>query len=332
MTLPLALTMGEPAGIGGEIALKAWLRRGEGVPPFYVIDDPGRLAALARRLGWSVPIAALATPHDTLAMFADSLPVLPVGGSPRAGPGSPDTADAPLVIGAIDAAVADVRGGRAAALVTSPINKDALYRAGFRHPGHTEYLAELAGTGVSAVMMIASRQMRVVPVTIHLSLREAIERLSGAAIVHAGRVTHAALVRDFGIAAPVIACAGLNPHAGESGALGREDIDVIMPAIAELRAAGIDARGPLAADTMFHAAARPGYDAALCMYHDQALIPVKTIDFDGAVNITLGLPFIRTSPDHGTAFDIAGSGVARPDSLIAALRLAAAMAARRQGA
>ncbi len=325
MILPLALTMGEPAGIGGEIALKAWLRRGEGVPAFYVIDDPGRLATLAARLGWRVPIGPLAAPLDAPSMFADALPVLPIGGSPIAGPGRPDPADAPLVIGAIDAAVADVRGGRAGAVVTNPINKDALY------PGHTEYLAELAGTGASAVMMLACPELRVVPVTIHLALREAIEQLSSTAIVHAGRVTHEALVRDFGIAAPVIACAGLNPHAGESGALGREDIDIIMPAIAELRAAGIDARGPLAADTMFHAAARSGYDAALCMYHDQALIPVKTIDFDGAVNVTLGLPFIRTSPDHGTAFDIAGSGVARPDSLIAALLLAAAMAARRQG-
>ncbi len=337
MMLPLALTMGEPAGIGGEIALKAWLRRGEGVPPFYVIDDPSRLAALARRLGWNVPISPLtaahdAAPHDALAMFAKALPVLPIGGSPRAAPGRPDRADAALVIGAIDTAVAEVRGGRAAAVVTNPINKDALYRAGFRHPGHTEYLAELAGTGASAVMMLACPQLRVVPVTIHLALRQAIEELSGAAIVHAGRVTHDALVRDFGIAAPVIACAGLNPHAGEAGALGREDIDIIMPAIAELRAAGIDARGPLAADTMFHAEARRGYDAALCMYHDQALIPVKTIDFDGAVNVTLGLPFIRTSPDHGTAFDIAGSGVARPDSLIAALKLAAQMAARQMAA
>ncbi len=332
MTLPLALTMGEPAGIGGEIALKAWLRRGEGVPPFYVIDDPSRLAALAQRLGWRVPISPLAAPDDAPAMFPHSLPGVAIGGSPRAEPGRPDPADAPLVIGAIDAAVADVRGGRAAAVVTNPINKDALYRAGFRHPGHTEYLAELAGTGASAVMMLACPELRVVPVTIHLALREAIAQLSGAAIVHAGRVTHEALVRDFGVALPVIACAGLNPHAGEAGALGREDIDIIMPAIAELRAAGIDARGPLAADTMFHAAARTGYDAALCMYHDQALIPVKTIDFDGAVNVTLGLPFIRTSPDHGTAFDIAGSGAARPDSLIAALLLAAAMAARRQGA
>jgi 4-hydroxythreonine-4-phosphate dehydrogenase len=329
MTLPLALTMGEPAGIGGEIALKAWLRRREGVPPFYMIDDPGRLAALARRLGWSVPVCTLAAAHEVPAMFAERLPVLPVGGTPRAEPGRPDPADAPLVIRAIDTAVADVRDGRAAAVVTNPVNKDALYRAGFRHPGHTEYLAELAGTGASAVMMLASPEMRVVPVTIHLALRQAIEQLSAAAIIHAARVTHQALIRDFGVARPVLAVAGLNPHAGEAGALGRDEIEIIAPAIAELRAAGIDARGPLAADSMFHAEARRGYDAALCMYHDQALIPVKTIDFDGAVNVTLGLPFIRTSPDHGTAFDIAGRGVARPDSLIAALKLAAAMAARR---
>jgi 4-hydroxythreonine-4-phosphate dehydrogenase len=344
MVLPLVLTMGEPAGIGGEIALQAWLRRGDGVPPFYVIDDPGRLAALAGRLGWDVPMCALAAPrdaardathdaaHDALGrMFAEALPVLPVGGAPRAAPGRPDPADAPLVIGAIDTAVAEVRAGRAAAVVTNPINKDALYRAGFRHPGHTEYLAELAGAGASAVMMLACRELRVVPVTIHLALRQAVEQLSSAAIVHAGRVTHDALIRDFGIAAPVLAIAGLNPHAGEAGALGREDIDIIAPAITELCAAGIDARGPFAADAMFHAAARRGYDAALCMYHDQALIPVKTLDFDGAVNVTLGLPFIRTSPDHGTAFDIAGQGVARPDSLIAALKLAAQMAARRDG-
>jgi 4-hydroxythreonine-4-phosphate dehydrogenase len=329
MSLPLALTMGEPAGIGGEIALKAWLRRGDGVPPFFMIDDPGRLAALARRLGWNARVGPIAAPRDASTMFAEALPVLPIGGSLSAEPGRPDPADALLVIRAIDIAVAEVKGGRAAAVVTLPINKDALYRGGFRHPGHTEYLAELAGAGAGAVMMLASPQLRVVPVTIHLPLRQAVEQLSGAAIVHAGRVAHEALVRDFGIAAPVIAVAGLNPHAGEKGALGREDIDIIIPAIAELRAAGIDARGPMAADAMFHAAARSGYDAALCMYHDQALIPVKTIDFDGAVNVTLGLPFIRTSPDHGTAFDIAGSGVARPDSLIAALNLAAVMAARR---
>jgi 4-hydroxythreonine-4-phosphate dehydrogenase len=335
MALPLALTMGEPAGIGGEIALKAWLRRSEGVPAFYLIDDPDRLTALAGRLGWAVPVQGIDAAPRAPQVFRDALPVLPVGGKPVAEPGRPETADAPLVIGAIDRAVADVQAGRAAALVTNPINKEALYRAGFPHPGHTEYLGELAGrlygtSGITPVMMLASPQLRVVPVTIHLALRDAIETLTSAMIVTAGRVTHLALQRDFGIAAPVLAVAGLNPHAGEGGSLGREDLDIIGPAVAELRADGIDARGPLAADAMFHEAARRSYDAALCMYHDQALIPVKTLDFDGAVNVTLGLPFIRTSPDHGTAFDIAGQGIARPDSLIAALRLAAEMAARRR--
>ncbi len=328
MTLPLALTMGEPAGIGGEIALQAWLRRGDEVPAFYLIDDPGRLATLTQRFGWDVPIRTIAAPAAALSIFATALPVLPVGGTTRAAPGQPDIADAPLVLGSIETAVADVRGGRAAALVTNPINKDALYRAGFRHPGHTEYLAELAGTGQQSIMMLACPQLRVVPITIHLALRRAIETLSAAGIVYAGRVVDDALRRYFGIATPVLAVAGLNPHAGEAGGLGREVIDIVAPAVAELRAAGVDARGPLAADTMFHAEARRGYDAALCMYHDQALIPIKTIDFDGGVNVTLGLPFIRTSPDHGTAFGIAGQGIARPDSLIAALKLAAEMAAR----
>jgi len=329
MTLALALTMGEPAGIGGEIALKAWLRRRDGVPCFYSIDDAERLAALARGLGWVAKVCPIDRPEDAAAAFPEGLPVLPVGGRTRAEPGRPDPADAPLVIGAIERAVADVRAGRAAALVTNPINKDALYRAGFRHPGHTEFLAELAGTGEAPVMMLACPELRVVPITIHLPLRRAIEALSRSAILHAGRVTHAALVRDFGVTAPVLAFAGLNPHAGEAGGLGREDIEIIAPAIAQLRADGIDARGPLSADTMFHAEARRGYDAALCMYHDQALIPIKTIDFDGGVNVTLGLPFVRTSPDHGTAFAIAGQGVAREHSLVAALRLAAQMAARR---
>jgi 4-hydroxythreonine-4-phosphate dehydrogenase len=329
MTLPLALTMGEPAGIGGEIAMAAWLRRREGVPPFYLIDDPERLARLARALDWQVKLRAIDQPGQALSVFDDALPVAPLGSTPAAMPGQPSLGDAPLVVRAIDTAVADARAGRAAAIVTNPINKDALYRAGFHHPGHTEYLAELAASKEPAIMMLAGAELRVVPVTIHLALREAVAQLTTAAIVHAGRVVDAALRRNFGIAAPVLAVAGLNPHAGENGGLGREDIEIVAPAVAQLRAAGIDARGPLAADTMFHTAARHGYDAALCMYHDQALIPIKTIDFDGAVNVTLGLPFIRTSPDHGTAFDIAGKGVARPDSLIAALKLAAQMAARR---
>jgi 4-hydroxythreonine-4-phosphate dehydrogenase len=336
MTLPLALTMGEPAGIGGEIALEAWRRRGDGVPVFYVIDDPDRLTALAARLGWQVPVQAIDAPQHAPAVFPDALPVLPVGGECLASPGRPNPADARWVIAAIDRAVADVRDGKAAAVVTNPINKEALYGAGFRHPGHTEYLGELAerlyGTaGLTPVMMIASPELRVVPVTIHLALRAAIAALTSAMIVTAGQVTHDALKRDFGIAGPRIAVAGLNPHAGEGGSLGQEDRDIVAPAVAELRGHGINATGPLAADTMFHASARRRYDAALCMYHDQALIPAKTLDFDGAVNVTLGLPFIRTSPDHGTAFDIAGKGVARPESLIAALRLAAEMAARHNG-
>jgi 4-hydroxythreonine-4-phosphate dehydrogenase len=322
--------MGEPAGIGGEIALKAWLGRSRGVPAFYLIDDPGRLASLAAKLGWPVPVRPIAAPTETIEVFAEALPVAPIGAAPRGRPGHPDPADAPAILGAIEAAVGDVRGGRAAALVTNPIHKDILYRAGFRHPGHTEYLAELAGTGASPVMMLVCPGLRVIPVTIHLALRRAVESLTAASIVTAGRVTAAALRRDFGIPTPVLAVAGLNPHAGEAGGLGREEIEIIAPAIAELRALGIDARGPLAADTMFHAEARRTYDAALCMYHDQALIPIKTIDFDGGVNVTLGLPFVRTSPDHGTALAIAGRGLAREGSLIAALRLAAEMAAKRQ--
>ncbi len=321
--------MGEPAGIGGEIALGAWRRRADAVPPFYVLDRPDRLAALARRMGWNVAVQAIATPAEATATFAKALPVLPLSAAPRARPGHPDPADAPLVLEAIDRAVADAREGRAAAVVTNPINKDALYRAGFNHPGHTEYLAELAGLKGPAVMMLACPELRVVPVTIHHALREAIGLVTTPAIVHAGKIVDAALRRDFGIPAPRLAVAGLNPHAGEAGGLGREDLDIVAPAVAALREAGIDARGPLAADPMFHPAARATYDAALCMYHDQALIPLKTIDFDGGVNVTLGLPFIRTSPDHGTAFDIAGKGTARPDSLIAALRLAGEMAKRR---
>jgi 4-hydroxythreonine-4-phosphate dehydrogenase len=332
---PLALTVGEPAGIGGEIAMKAWLGRGSAdpalrVPPFYLIDDPDRLARLAAALGWPVPVRPIAAPAEALRIFAEALPVAPLGAELRGRPGYPDPADAPAVISAIEAAVADVRAGRAAALVTNPIHKETLYRAGFRHPGHTEFLAELAGGDATPVMMLVSPQLRVVPVTIHLALRRAAESLTAAAIVEAGKVTAAALSRDFGVAAPVLAIAGLNPHAGEAGALGHEEIDIIVPAITELRRLGIDARGPLAADTMFHEEARRSYDAALCMYHDQALIPIKTIDFDGGVNVTLGLPFVRTSPDHGTAFAIAGTGAARAGSLRAALRLAAEMAARRQ--
>jgi 4-hydroxythreonine-4-phosphate dehydrogenase len=329
MTLPLAVTMGEPAGIGREIALKAWLQSRADLPPFYLIDDPDRLASLARRLGWPAPIRPIDAPAQAPAIFAEALPVVPIGMITRAQPGHPDPGDAPAILGAIQIAVRDVRSGRAAALVTNPIHKDSLYRAGFHHPGHTEYLAELAEAARPPIMMLVCPGLRVVPITIHTALRRAIDALSSAAIVDAGRITEAALRQDFGVADPVLAVAGLNPHAGEAGSLGREEIEIIEPALAELRAGGIDARGPLAPDTMFHAEARGAYDAALCMYHDQALIPIKTIDFYGGTNVTLGLPFVRTSPDHGTALAIAGRGIARPDSLIAALRLAAGMAARR---
>jgi 4-hydroxythreonine-4-phosphate dehydrogenase len=330
MRLPLALTMGEPAGIGGEITLRAWLtRRREQIPPFFVLDDPSRLDRLARSFGWTVPVRALVGPEEAAASFADALPVLPLAASVGDAPaGHPDPAAAGAVIEAIATAVALARAGRAAAVVTNPIHKETLYRAGFRHPGHTEFLGELAG-GATPVMMLTCPGLRVVPVTVHRSLRDAVAGLDRAAIVAAGRVLAAALAQDFGIARPRIAIAGLNPHAGEGGALGREEIDIIMPAAAELRAAGIDASDPAPADTLFHAAARRRYDAALCMYHDQALIPLKTIDFDRGVNVTLGLPFIRTSPDHGTACDIAGRGVASAASLIAALQLAGSMAEHR---
>ena len=330
---PLALTLGEPAGIGGEITLAAWLARAEtGLPGFFVIDDPDRLRRLAAALGWPVEVAEIGSPAEAPAVFDRTLPVLPLSEPLAAEPGQPSAGTAAAVLESIERAVRLTEAGQAGAVVTNPIHKATLYEAGFRHPGHTEYLAALAGIETDPVMMLAGPSLRVVPVTIHLPLKDAVASLSAAAIRHAGRVTAAALRRDFGIAAPRLAVAGLNPHAGEDGQLGSEDREVIAPAVRALQDDGIDARGPLPADGMFHLTARQGYDAALCMYHDQALIPVKALDFDEAVNVTLGLPFVRTSPDHGTAFDIAGSGKARPASLIAALRLAAEMAGQRAAA
>ena len=331
---PLALTMGDPAGIGGEIALKAWLRRdeGDGVPPFVALDDPARLEAVARTLGITVPVRPVAEPEDAPAVFAEALPVLPHPLPVAATPGRPDPANGPAVIASIDAAVRLSQAGRTAAVVTNPINKKVLYDAGFRFPGHTEYLAHLAGDGLpegAPVMMLACDDLRVVPVTIHIPLAEVPKRLTTAAIVAQGRILAEALKRDFAVAKPRLAVAGLNPHAGEDGSMGREDIEIVAPAVAALRVEGIDARGPLPADTMFHAAARATYDAALGMYHDQVLIPIKTLDFAGGVNVTLGLPFVRTSPDHGTAYGIAGKGLADPSSLINALRMAASMAEAR---
>ena len=326
---PLALTMGDPAGIGGEIALLAWRRAREDLPPFFLLDDPKRLARLAARIGVDVPVAAISRPEDTAEAFAAALPVLALSLPARSEPGKPAARDALLVVESIDRAVAFVREGRAAAVVTNPVHKTALYDAGFPDPGHTEYLARLSGLATAPIMMLAILGLRVVPVTIHMALAEAIAVLNTDRIVHAARVTAAALKTDFGVARPRLAVAGINPHAGEDGHMGREEIDVIGPAVEAIRREGIEVTGPLAPDTMFHARARAKYDAAICMYHDQALIPLKTLDFDRGVNITLGLPFVRTSPDHGTAFDIAGTGTASPESLIAALNMADAMARNR---
>jgi 4-hydroxythreonine-4-phosphate dehydrogenase len=331
MPRSLALTLGEPAGIGPDITLAAWLCRAElGLPAFYVVGDPGFLERLARRLGVAVPIAPL-EPAAAAATFARALPVVALDRAVTAEPGRPDASSAPAAIASITRAVADTVAGKAAAVVTNPVAKSVLYRNGFADPGHTEFLARLAqeatGNAVRAVMMLWSPELAVVPVTIHLPLREVPARLTTELVVETGRITAHDLRRRFAIPRPRLAVAGLNPHAGEDGALGDEDLAVVAPAVARLRADGIDATGPLPADSMFHAAARARYDVALCMYHDQALVPIKTLAFDHAVNVTLGLPFVRTSPDHGTAFDIAGSGRANPSSLVAALRLAARLSA-----
>jgi 4-hydroxythreonine-4-phosphate dehydrogenase len=330
MAKPLALTFGEPAGIGPDIAIKAWLRRDElKLPAFYLLGDRDFLGRRAKALGVNIRLAEVRA-EGVIDAFADALPVVATGHTATAQPGRPDSTSAGAAMASIRQAVADVVAGRAAAVVTNPIAKNVLYRAGFRHPGHTEFLAELAadeGHSPQSVMMLWSPALAVVPVTIHLSLRDAIAQLSQDLIVTTARIVVADLKTRFGIAHPRLALSGLNPHAGEEGSLGTEELTIVAPAAETLRADGIKIRGPLPADTMFHEAARKSYDCAICMYHDQALIPIKTLAFESAVNVTMGLPFIRTSPDHGTAFDIAGTGRANPSSLIAALRLAARMAA-----
>ena len=331
MILPLALTLGEPAGIGPDITLSAWQRRDElALPPFYLLGDPDFLARRARQLGVSVPLRVV-EPDAAASTFASALPVVALAERITAEAGRPDPSSGPAAIASIRRAVADVLAGRAHAVVTNPVAKAVLYRTGFAEPGHTEFLARLAqeatGRAAHPVMMLWSPELAVVPVTIHLPVREVSLRLTADLIVETGRIVARDLRARFGIAQPRLALAGLNPHAGEDGALGEEDAAVVAPAVERLRREGIDARGPLPADTMFHAAARRAYDVALAMYHDQALIPIKTLAFDHAVNVTLGLPFVRTSPDHGTAFDIAGSGRANPASLVAALKLAARLVA-----
>ena len=334
LSLPLAVTMGEPAGIGGELSLKAWLARRQATRPFFVLDDAARLAALARDLGLEVPVKEIARPADAAPTFATALPVLAVKLHAPVRAGQPDPVNAPATLQAIERAAALCLAGEIAGMVTNPIQKKTLQDAGFRHPGHTEFLAELAarssGKPVEVAMMLACPALRVVPVTIHLGLAEAVRVLDAAGIVRVGRIAAAGLTSLFGIARPRLVVAALNPHAGEQGTMGDEERRIIAPAIEALRRDGIDVNGPAPADTLFHPAARATYDAALCMYHDQALIPIKTIDFAGGVNVTIGLPFVRTSPDHGTALDIAGTGRADAASLVAALDLADDMAHRRR--
>ncbi len=327
---PIAVTMGDPAGIGGEITLMAWrARREKNLPAFFVLDDPARLQRLAQDVGLDVPVRAVQSAAEATAAFPRALPVLPLALPAPVQLGKPNPANAPAVIAAIDRAVALVRRGEAAAVVTNPIHKHSLYAAGFKAPGHTEYLAQLAGPGVRPVMMLACPTLRVVPVTVHVSLRQAVDSLTTDEIVANAEITARALVQDFGIAEPRLAVAGLNPHAGEGGSIGDEEKRIIAPAIERLRKQGINVVGPLPPDGMFHDEARLRYDAAICMYHDQALIPLKALGFWDGINVTLGLPFVRTSPDHGVAFDLAGRGLARPESLIAAIAAAADFAARR---
>jgi 4-hydroxythreonine-4-phosphate dehydrogenase len=325
---PLVLTPGEPAGVGAEIALKAWRR--EDTPKFFLIDNPERVQRVGRLSGLDIAIKVIDRPADTNRAFDEGLPILPCRLPLEAGPGQLGPATAPAVIGAIRDAVKMVTAGEASALVTNPIQKNTLHQAGFPHPGHTEFLAELAG-GARSVMLLASSELRVVPITIHEPISRVPQLLTQELIIDTARIVAASLARDFGIKTPRLAVAGLNPHAGEAGSIGTEDLTIITPALDRLRREGMTVEGPIAADSMFHAAARARYDAALCMYHDQALIPIKTLDFWGGVNVTIGMPFVRTSPDHGTALDLAGTGKANEESLVAALVMARDIARQRRG-
>lgn len=326
MTRPLAVSLGDPAGIGAEVIAKSWERReSKALPPFFVV---GEIAAV--RAVWGGPVEAIATPADAFSCFGSALPVLGVGDGCAVSPGRPDSAGARSSLDSLELAVGLTRSGAAAAIVTGPVSKARLYEIGFVHPGQTEFVAERCGIAADNVaMLLAGPTLRAVPVTTHVPLADVPSALSVDLIVTKGRTVIRGLRRQFGIERPRIAVAGLNPHAGENGALGREDLDLIAPAVERLREEDeADVVGPLAADSMFHARARSRYDAALCMYHDQALIPLKALHFDEGVNITLGLPIVRTSPDHGTAFDIAGRDIADPAAMVAAIELAASCAAR----
>ncbi|KQM19818.1 4-hydroxythreonine-4-phosphate dehydrogenase [Sphingomonas sp. Leaf24] len=321
--------MGDPAGIGPEVIAKAWDRReGETLPCFFAVGDVRAVSAV-----WNGPVARIDDPRDAADVFRRALPVISVVDDDAIVPGRPDIGGARCALQSLELAAGLARSDAASALVTAPVSKADLYRVGFDYPGQTEFVAERCGVArENAVMMLAGPTLRVVPVTIHEPLAAVPQVLTVELLLARARVTARGLIRDFGIEAPRLALAGLNPHAGEGGAIGREEIDVMMPAVEQLQAEGIDIVGPLAADTMFHPRARARYDAALCAYHDQALIPIKTLHFDDGVNITLGLPIVRTSPDHGTAFDIAGRDMAEPGAMIAAIRMAGEAAARRAAA
>lgn len=331
MTLPLALTCGDPASIGGELTLKAWADKSlKGIAPFVYIGDAAHLQKTAQKLQLNVPIQTIKNVNQAVDNFEDFLPVLQQDLTVPSELGKPDSANASSVISSIETAVQLVQTGQCRAMVTNAIAKKMLYDAGFQYPGHTEFLEHLANANsekkYQSVMMLACSQLRVVPITIHIPLMQVSKTLTQNLIYETAKIVARDLQKYFNIDDPKMAFAGLNPHAGEAGAMGMEDIDTIQPAIEQLNDEGFDAIGPMPADTMFHAAARAQYDVALGMYHDQVLIPIKTLDFDKGVNVTLGLPFIRTSPDHGTAFNIAGKGIANPNSLMAALKMAHKMA------
>jgi 4-hydroxythreonine-4-phosphate dehydrogenase len=321
--------MGDPAGIGPEIVAKAWANRAlHSLAPFFAVGDPRAIEAV-----WNGPVVRIGDPAAATDAFADALPVLTLSDAGTIQPGRPDVEGARCALDSLELATGLARSGAAGALVTGPVSKAQLYAIGFTHPGQTEFVAERCGIArENAVMMLAGPTLRVVPVTTHIPFAAVRDALSIELIVAKARATARGLTRNFGIEAPRLAFAGLNPHAGEGGAIGREEIELVEPAIALLRAEGIDAVGPLAADTMFHARARATYDAAICLYHDQALVPLKTLHFDEGVNMTLGLPIVRTSPDHGTAFGIAGQDQAEPGAMIAAIRMAALAAERRAAA
>ena len=319
MTAPLVITMGEPAGIGTELTAQIWRDAHAEVPPFILIDDADRVTGRLADAKIDCSVIPVADLTEGQHMFKRGLPVVQVRPAVRGvAPGSPSQDNAAAVVGAIDQAVDWVKTGAARGLVTNPIHKQVLKASGFSHPGHTEYLAHLAGN-VDTVMMLLSGDLRVVPVTVHVPLKDVSATLTTDAIVSKARITADALTTQFGIVSPRLAVLGLNPHAGDGGAIGTEEQTIIAPAVARLIDEGIEAAGPLPADTVFHADARQAYDAIICMYHDQALIPLKTVDFWNGVNVTLGLPFVRTSPDHGTAFELAGSGKGNPASLKAAI-------------